>query len=119
MEIISFKERVLKELKIAAKEYSKLLGYDFDCDSTLEIKGMVRHKLASLLTIGTFFERVVICQESFSKGRVICLLATSDGEFTLGFTGGKYTLNPHTLLHKNQIDSSVGITNIKISKKSR
>lgn len=170
MDIVTFRKRVLNELKKCAKEYSKLIGFDFiiqsnkfvnrdqyvircyegnflhltgvktnlkavdffkkcfegtitefdfDCDSSIEIKGTVRHKISNLLQIGSFFERVIICQELFAKGRVFCLLASSDGMCTLGFTGGKGSLNPHTLLNKNQINLSEGITDLIIQKHKR
>ena len=170
MEIVPFRQRVLDELILSSKEYSKLLGYDifirssefvereiyvirfyegnflhltgvktklkaaeffdkcftesiaideFDCDSTPTIKGTVRHKLQNLLTIGSFFDKQLMCQENYNKGNIQCLLATSDGKFTIGFTGGHYSLNPQTLLHKNLLDPTKTISNIQITKQYR
>ena len=93
----------------AAEFFSKALANDlclddFDCDSTKELKGFTQEKIPHLLTINSFFKATLEIQENYSKGKVVCLIAASDGKCTIGFTGGKGTLNPMTLLNRNTID---------------
>ena len=164
-----FKQRALELLILGAKEYSKLLGFDFilassffknrekyvlrfyegnflhltgvltnltpkdfflkcfdgsitiddfDCDSSLSLKGTVRQKLSHLSHISSFFDSGVRCQETFIKGKVQCIIATSDGKYTLGFTGGKGPLNPLTLLHKDMLNGEI-ITDAVVTKIQR
>ncbi len=95
---------------------SKTLEFnDFDCDSTKSLKGTVRQKIKNLITIDSFFENSVAVQEKFERGRVSCLIASSNGKCTIGFIGGK-NLNPMTLLNKNQINPKMQITDFEISK---
>ena len=79
-----------------------LLPSDFDCDSTPILKGTVRCKVRNLQNIGTFFERATKVEEDFSSGSVRCKIATSEGTYTLGFTGTSF-LVPNTLLNKDKI----------------
>lgn len=92
---------------------------DFDCDSTKVLKGTVRHKLSHIISISTFFDNEIKCQEMFSKGQIMCILAASDRNYTLGFIGGKKTLNPNTLLHKDFLDDKTAVSPVKITKKRR
>ena len=92
---------------------------DFDCDSTKELKGTVRHKLSHIITISSFFDGEIKCQESFVKGQVQCIIAATDKNYTLGFVGGNNSLNPNTLLHKDLLDPKTAIENIEIIKKRR
>ena len=57
-------------------------------------------------------------QEKLEHGKVHCLIASSNGRYTIGFTGG-IRLNPMALLNKNQIDSSKAITKFEILKTKR
>lgn len=92
---------------------------DFDCDSTLLIKGTVRHKLSHIVSISTFFDNDIRCQELFHKGKVKCIIAASDRKYTLGFTGGKGSLNPLTLLHNDFLDNETAIKDVAIIKITR
>ena len=85
---------------------NQLTNDDFDCDSTRELKGYTREKIPHLMDIDTFFESQLEIQENYSRGKVSCLVAASDGKFTLGFTGGISALNPMTLLNGNMINHS-------------
>ena len=89
---------------------------DFDCDSSLVLKGTVRHKLSHIISISTFFDGEIRCQESFVKGKVKCIIAASDRKYTLGFTGGKGPLNPLTLLHNYFLNDETAVDNVKISR---
>ena len=46
------------------------------------------------------------CSRRFCKNCVICKIATSDGKYTLGFTGSKGKLYPNTLLNNNHLDEA-------------
>ena len=90
---------------------------DFDCDSSEEIKGKAREKLRHLQSIGSFFDRELIFQEDYQKNTVKCKIASSDGNFTLGFKSLKNSINiPLTLLNRNQIKEELAIKNVKIEK---
>ena len=76
---------------------------DFDCDSTPERKGLVRLKMKHLPSIDEFFNQTLLVQESFEKGTIKCLIATSDGKCTIGFVDAKYCVRPKTILDKNHL----------------
>ena len=101
-----FKKAITKELTVN----------DFDCDSTHSLKGTVREKIKNLKHIDSFFEECVCVQEKFERGKVFCLVASSNGKFTLGFTGG-INLSPMTLLNKNQIKAEMAIVDFEVEKK--
>ena len=88
---------------------------DFDCDSTKELKGYTKEKIPHLLTIDSFFNGSLEIQENYSRGKVTCLIAASEGTFTLGFTGGNGPLNPMTLLNRNMINHSISIKEYQIT----
>ena len=92
---------------------------DFDCDTTKELKGYTQEKIPHLLSIDSFFNNLLEIQENYSRGKVSCLIATSEGTFTLGFTGGEGSLNPMTLLNRNTIDHSLSTKQYKITIKKR
>ena len=98
---------------------NQLAVNDFDCDSTKDLKGFTKEKIPHLLNIDTFFDSSLEIQENYSRGKVTCLIATSDGAFTLGFTGGSGPLNPMTLLNRNTIDHSVSTKSYTIVIKKR
>lgn len=91
---------------------------DFDCESTVALKGTVRCKARNIRNIGTLLDRAVSVTEKFSSGRVYCLFAASDGSCTLGFVGGRI-LNPNTLLNKSKIGPNDSITAFTVEKRSR
>lgn len=92
---------------------------DFDCDSTKEIKGYTQEKIPHLLNIDTFFDSPLEIQENYSRGKVTCLIAASEGKYTLGFTGGSGALNPMTLLNRNMLNHKISIKNCLIFAKTR
>lgn len=91
---------------------------DFDCESTVALKGTVRCKARNIRDIGTLLDRAVAVAEKLSSGRVYCLFAASDGSCTLGFVGGRI-LNPNTLLNKSKIDPNSSITDFVVEKHRR
>lgn len=107
----------LSPLEFYKKAKSKHLTInDFDCgDSRSVLKGTVREKVKNLKSINVFFDKCICVQEKFKKGKVSCLIASSNGKYTIGFTGGQ-NLNPMTLLNKNQIDQNSKIVDFKIIK---
>lgn len=88
---------------------------DFDCDSTKEIKGYTQEKIPHLLDIDMFFSKNLEIQENYTRGKVFCLIAASEGKFTLGFTGGAGALNRMTLLNRNIINHNKSTKNYSIS----
>ena len=92
---------------------------DFDCDSTKELKGFTQEKIPHLISIDLFFNSPLEIQENYSRGKVVCLIAASEGTFTLGFVGGNGPLNPMTLLNRNMIDHSLSTRQYKIMIKER
>lgn len=92
---------------------------DFDCDSTKELKGFTQEKIPHLISIDLFFNSSLEIQENYSRGKVVCLIAASEGTFTLGFVGGNGPLNPMTLLNRNMIDHSLSTKQYKIMIKQR
>lgn len=98
--------------------YSKALDgslsrSDFDCDSTPALKDTIRCKVRNLQNIGTFFERVTKVEEDFSSGSVRCKFATSEGTYTLGFTGASF-LAPNTLLNNDKIRETKQIVDFEM-----
>ena len=84
---------------------------DFDYDE-IKNKTNIKNKLRCLATLSTFFDKEILAQEQFAKNRVVCKLATSDGSFTIGFTGGKHCVYPKTVLNKNRLDETKPIIRI-------
>ena len=84
---------------------------DFDYDE-IKNKTNIKNKLRCLITLSTFFDKELLAQEQFVKNRIVCKLATSDGSFTIGFTGGKHRVYPKTVLNKNRLDETKPIIKI-------
>ena len=57
---------------------------DFDCDSTTQLKGLVRLKMRNMVYIDSFFINEIEVQEDFEKGSIKCLLGASDNKCTIG-----------------------------------
>ena len=79
---------------------------DFDCDSTTQLKGLVRLKTRNLVNIDAFFDNEIEAQEDFEKGTIKCLLGASNNVCTIGFVDAKYCLRPKTILDKNHLDKN-------------
>ena len=78
-------------------------------------KTNIKNKLRCLITISSMFDKELLAQEQFVKNRVICKLATSDGSFTIGFTGGAYCVYPKTVLNKNRLNEDRPIIRVRPS----
>ncbi len=76
-------------------------------------KTNIKNKLRCLLAISEMFNKELLVQEQFVKNRVICKIATSDGSFTIGFSGGSKFVYPMTVLNKNRLDEKKPIFKIK------
>ena len=87
---------------------------DFDYDK-VKNKTNIKNKLRCLITISSMFDKELLAQEQFIKNRVICKLATSDGSFTIGFTGGAYCVYPKTVLNKNRLSKEQPIIRVRPS----
>lgn len=61
------------------------------------------------------YSRCLLFEEDFRKNKVVCALAASDQEITLGFTHGKKS-RPKTLLKGNELKTSITV-NLILSKK--
>lgn len=68
--------------------------------------------MKNLVHIDLLFKCKVFVQEDFVKNCVICKIETSDGKYTLGFTGSKGKLYPNTLLNNNHLDEAKVILKI-------
>lgn len=80
------------------------------------VKGSVRRKINCLPKLKTlFFSNSLFFEENFKKNSVVCALAASDQEITLGFTHGKKS-RPKTLLKGNELKKPIEIDLI-LSKK--
>lgn len=89
-----------------------IVEQDFDCDSTKEIKGIVRKKIKHLVNFGDIFNQKLFFQEKFEKGRVSCVIATTNGECTIGFVDAKYCVRPKTILDKNHLNKNKQIIEV-------
>ena len=89
-----------------------ILMEDFDCDSTTQLKGLVRLKMRNMVNIDSFFISEIEVQEDFEKGSIKCLLGASDNKCTIGFVDAKYCLRPKTILDKNHLDKEKPIIKV-------
>ena len=78
---------------------------DFDYDD-VKNKTNLKNKLKCLVVLSTLFNKELLVQENFVRNNVICKIATSDGRFTIGFTGGERSVYPKTILNKNRLDET-------------
>lgn len=92
--------------------YEKCLkGELTDCDFDFvkaghdekSVKGSVRRKIASFPSFLSMMTKDLVVQESFSKNKVFCSIATTDCAVTVGFIGTNGS-RPRTLLKGDQID---------------
>ena len=67
------------------------------------VKGSVRRKIAAFPGFLSMMTKELVVQESFSKNKVFCSIATTDCAVTVGFIGTKSS-RPRTLLKGDQID---------------
>ena len=76
--------------------------------SEKSIKGSVREKIISLPELSILFSSELQAEESFSKGVVNCLLATTNKTITLGFVN-RIKSRPNTLLKGNQLNKTKSV----------
>lgn len=96
--------------------FEKCLSGKIDCDdfsyNEYKNKNTIKSKMENLVFIDLLFKNKVFVQEDFVKNCVVCKIATSDGKYTLGFTGGKGKLYPNTLLNNNHLDKEKHIIEV-------
>ncbi|MCI5542655.1 MAG: PBECR4 domain-containing protein [Candidatus Onthovivens sp.] len=96
--------------------FEKCLSGQIKCDdfsyNEYKNKNTIKSKMKNLVHIDLLFKCKVFVQEDFVKNCVICKIATSDGKYTLGFTGSKGKLYPNTLLNNNHLDEAKVILKI-------
>lgn len=80
------------------------------------VKGSVRRKINCLPFLNNILEsNDLVFDENFKKNNIVCALAASDGNATLGFTKGKES-RPKTLLKGNELKNRIKVDLI-LSKK--
>ena len=103
----------LSPLEFFSKCFDGTLSFDdFDCDSTTQLKGLVRLKTRNLVNIDAFFNGEIEVQEDFEKGTIKCLIGVSDNFCTIGFVDAKYCVRPKTILDKNHLDKNKPIIKV-------
>lgn len=70
-----------------------------------DVKGTVRRKINSLEKMKDLFRAKVFVEESFCKNNVICAIAATDLNITVGFSSGKKSY-PKTLLKGNELSGN-------------
>lgn len=80
------------------------------------IKGSVRRKIKSLERVSTLFENDLLFEENFKKNKIICAIATTDKQITLGFSDGTLS-RPKTLLKGNELKTNPLTVDLVLSKK--
>ena len=85
----------------------ELTPNDFDFQKPGEtekgVKGTVRRKMQAFPNFLGMMNRDLVVQEKFEKNHVICTIATTDCEVTMGFINSD-KLRPKTLMKGDQID---------------
>lgn len=71
---------------------------DFGFGHSNERKGYVRKKIKHISDLEKIVTLSVNVEEQYRKGKIIALLALSNGEFTMAFTGGEHYMYPMSLL---------------------
>lgn len=97
-----------------------LIEEDFDFSKQgkdeKSIKGSVRRKIQSLERVSTLFENDLLFEENFKKNKIICAIATTDKQITLGFSDGTLS-RPKTLLKGNELKTNPLTVDLVLSKK--
>ena len=78
-----------------------------------EYRNKIARKLKHLQRISQYFLNDLQVQENFEKNTVSCVVATSDGEKTIGFANTKPIIRIKTLLDRNQLNPNKPILTIK------
>ncbi len=104
----------LSSIKFFENAYSKTIEMgDFECNTSKWLKELVKKKMRHLVNIDEFFNSDLLVQENFHKGKVDCLIATTDGKCTIGFVLSQGFLRPKTLMNKNKLDYKKPIYKVK------
>ncbi len=92
---------------------------DFDFNKSVNdessVKGSVRRKIRSLERISTLFQDDILIGEDFSRNKIICAIATSGRQITLGFSNGVVS-RPKTLLKGNELKTNPLTVDFVLSK---
>ena len=94
--------------------------FDFNKEGKNEnsIKGSVRRKIKSLEKISTLFQDDILIEEDFRKNKIVCAIATTDTQITLGFSDGTVS-RPKTLLKGNELKTNPLTVDLVLSKKRK
>ena len=92
--------------------------FDFNKNGKDEnsIKGSVRRKIKSLERVSTLFQDDILIEEDFRRHKIVCAIATTDKQITLGFSGGTVS-RPKTLLKGNELKTNPLTVDLVLSKK--
>lgn len=86
-----------------------LMETDFDFvkpgQNEEDVKGTVRRKIMSLEKMKNFFKSKILVEESFKRNKIMCAIAASDSNITIGFSSGGKSY-PKTLLKGNELSSN-------------
>lgn len=80
------------------------------------IKGSVRRKIKSLGRVNTLFQGDILIEENFKRNKIVCAIATTDKQITLGFSDGAIS-RPKTLLKGNELKTNPLTVDLVLSKK--
>ena len=106
------------ETKLASRVFfenclSGKIDYQEFWDSKRKNKNTIQKKLRNLVNIDSVFEGEIFVQEDFAKNTIHCIIATTDGQYTLGFVDNELYAVPNTILDKNHLDPNKPIYKIK------
>lgn len=88
------------------KCFSGQIAYGEFWDSSRKNKNTIRKKLRNLINVDSIFDFEVFVQEDFVKNAIHCVIATTDGRFTMGFVDNRNWVVPNTILDSNHLSSS-------------
>lgn len=80
------------------------------------IKGSVRRKIKSLERVSTLFQDDILIEEDFRRNKIVCAIATTDKQITVGFSDGAVS-RPKTLLKGNELKTNPLTVDLVLSKK--
>ena len=89
--------------------------FTFQGENEQHVKGTVRRKIKAASHFKDFYTNIIGVEEKFQKGKIICKLAGSDGEITIGFTKNNISV-PMTLLYGNELKNNMVTCDLILSK---
>ena len=66
--------------------------------------------------VSTLFQDDILIEEDFRRNKIVCAIATTDKQITLGFSGGTVS-RPKTLLKGNELKTNPLTVDLVLSKK--